>query len=133
MTNDITRVHVLKALKRIDEMGVPRRNRARLYELIFEGKPYPAKYALSLARDDAEGTTESFRRFGGGEYYANKKLSNLGFHVQKVGNCKEIVNDLVIHETKVTPADEFNPASIEDAREKVARLIARRRGQPEFR
>ncbi len=41
--------HILQAIERIDDTGVPPRRKSRRYDLVFEGKRYPPKYVISLA------------------------------------------------------------------------------------
>jgi HNH endonuclease len=122
------------AIARIEKDGVPSRHRARLYELITDsGRRYPAKYLLSLAIDIVTGEPDSFRTFSGGESYANRLLRRLGFRIERIGSTADLMEDLTEAQAEELPEQEFDPSDIIDAREKAARQISMRRGQPAFR
>ena len=47
---NISKSHILEALKYIDENGVPDKNKSTKYELVTEsGKKYPPKYVIAVA------------------------------------------------------------------------------------
>lgn len=46
---NITRQHIIQAMKRIDAEDVPRINESRKYDLAYNGRKYPSKYTISLA------------------------------------------------------------------------------------
>ena len=46
---ELTKDHILRAIRRIDEEGVPAQRKSRRYDLIFRGNAYPPKYVLFLA------------------------------------------------------------------------------------
>jgi hypothetical protein len=121
------------AINKIQKEGVPRRNRAKIYEIVEDSERYPAKYALSLARDRAGHKTKSFRHFSGGERFTNRALRRLGFKVERIGTTYEVMEDLIDCATGETTEAEFDPKNLEDARARVAKQIAIRRGQPKFR
>jgi hypothetical protein len=128
-----SREDVVAALKRIDGGGVPSRYRAKLYEVVEDEKRYPAKYVLSLAMKPAEGKRDLLRTFVGGETLACHVLRRLGFAVQKIGGTAEVIEDLMESKAEEAPGWEFQPADLEDARERIAGEILKRRGQPGFR
>ena len=80
--NSISYEHVLKALKEIDEAGVPPRRESRVYVLIFDDKSYPPKYIISIANKYANGDELGYNEFSGG-LEANGFLRELGFEIGK--------------------------------------------------
>jgi hypothetical protein len=46
---NITRQHIIQAMKRIDVEGVPRGNKSTGYDLNYNDRKYPPKYTISLA------------------------------------------------------------------------------------
>ena len=47
---NISKSHIIEALKYIDENGVPDKNKSTKYELVTEsGKKYPPKYVIAVA------------------------------------------------------------------------------------
>jgi hypothetical protein len=131
--NRASREDVLAVLGRIDKSGVPARYRARLYEVVQDGKRYPAKYVLALAVQRAAGKGDSSRASIGGETLAGYALRRLGFVVERIGGTAAFIEDLIECKAEEAPDWEFNPTGLEDARERVAGEILKRRGQPGFR
>lgn len=127
------REDVVAALKRIDGEGVPPRYRAKLYEVVQDEKRYPAKYVLSLATKHVEGKGDLLRTFVGGETLAHHVLRRLGFLVERIGGTAELIEDLMESIAEDAPDWEFRPTDLEDARERIAGEIFKRRGQPGFR
>lgn len=80
---NISREHVLKALKEIDINGVPQRHEARNTFLIYAGKKYPPKYVISLANKYVNG--EFLKGFTTNE--AVGYLKKLGFKIEKVSTA----------------------------------------------
>lgn len=76
----LTHEHVVAALREIDARGVPPRRRARNTRLWFDGREYPAKYALALAWREATGEELPWDSFTGG-WAAARPLRELGFDV----------------------------------------------------
>ena len=89
----ITRDAVLNALKKIDEIGVPRNRLSTKYNVVHQGKSYPPKYVISLANELTTGVELKPNEFGGGDE-SNGFLSNLGFeirgedHIDKINNTE---------------------------------------------
>jgi len=54
MFEGITREHIIEALKRIDNQGVPESRKSRKYNLVHNGKKYPPKYVISVAHEIAK-------------------------------------------------------------------------------
>jgi hypothetical protein len=77
---NISREHVLKALKEIDINGVPKKHDARNTFLIYAGKRYPPKYVISLTNKYANG--EFLTGFTTNE--AVGYLKKLGFKIEKI-------------------------------------------------
>ena len=60
----ISKQDVEKALKYIDEKGVPFKNQSTKHELVTDdGKRYPPKYVIAIADHLANGTDVSTERF----------------------------------------------------------------------
>ena len=77
---NITREHVLKAIKEIERNRFPRRRNSRKFILLYEGKSFPPKYVVSLANKYANGIELNSSKFCGGEE-TNRFLRNLGFPI----------------------------------------------------
>ena len=48
---NITRQHIIQAMRKIDAEGVPRMNVARKYALKSDKRTYPPKWTISLANE----------------------------------------------------------------------------------
>jgi len=83
----IARDHILKAIREIDERGVPDTRESTNYCLIHEQRHYPPKYVISIAARYATGEELWYHNFQGGEGYgrANEFLRSRGF---EVAQCK---------------------------------------------
>ena len=72
---------IIKALKFIDEYGVPEHNTSVKYVLTSEdGKKYPPKYVIAVANHLANGADISTDSFGSGD--AKNLLETLGFAIE---------------------------------------------------
>lgn len=76
----IQRSHILKALQAVRHGKVPARRKAKKYYLLFEGRTYPAKYALSLAYTFISPRGLELRGFEGGKQ-TNGFLQSRGFTI----------------------------------------------------
>jgi len=85
---NVTRSHILKALKEIDQNGIPAQRKARGYALHFQGKQYPPKYVVALANKFANGFLLPSNDFGGGSE-TNEFLTSRGFMVYPVVDDKQ--------------------------------------------
>jgi hypothetical protein len=83
--SNITYEDVIRALHAIDRNGVPDMRKSKKYSLIFEGRRYPPKYAISLANVYANGRELSWEDFNGGEQETNPRLRSLGFEIEEWG------------------------------------------------
>jgi hypothetical protein len=63
---NITRKHILQAMKRIDVEFVPGANMSRKYDLIHDGRKYPPKYTISLANVSPNKREHPVANFSGG-------------------------------------------------------------------
>ena len=64
---NITREHIIKAIERIGEEGVPPNRESKKYLLVYNGKYYPPKYVISLANKYANGRELDHFEFKGGK------------------------------------------------------------------
>jgi 5-methylcytosine-specific restriction enzyme B len=76
--NVVDKSHILKALAAIDQDGVPWHRQSTKFDLLYDGKKYPPKYAVSLAFGFATG--KELHGFTGGEE-TNSFLKSLGFEI----------------------------------------------------
>ena len=67
ISKNITREHILKAIKEVDNQGVPAGRTSRKFLLEFKGKEYPAKYLISIANKYANGRELDSEDFSGGK------------------------------------------------------------------
>lgn len=77
---NITREHVLEAIREIDRNGVPSGRNSRKFILLYEGKSYPPKYVVSLANKYANEVMLDSLKFCGGQE-TNRFLGRLGFEI----------------------------------------------------
>lgn len=97
----VDKQNILAALKYIDEDGVPVHNQSTKYELIFEdGKKYPPKYVIAVARYLATGEEISTEDFNAVE--AKNYLRGQGFTVE----TKQEKFELTISAESITSTDE---------------------------
>ena len=94
---NITREHVLKALREIDINGVPKGRDSRKFILLYEGKAFPPKYVVSLANKYANDIELDSSTFSGGKE-TNKFLMNLEFEILDKSTGKPLRP-----ETKIRP------------------------------
>ena len=78
---NITRDHIIQAIKEIDANGYSEKNASRKYDLLYNGKRYPPKVVISLANKFANGTVLDFSDFSGGEQFTNKFLKERDFEI----------------------------------------------------
>lgn len=81
----LTKDSVLKALAEIDAVGsYDKRNEPTKYFLIYEGRRYPPKVAVSIAYRIQYGKELPVSEFSGGERRANLVLRKLGFEIVEI-------------------------------------------------
>jgi hypothetical protein len=95
---DIKREHVLKAIKRINVVGVESLNPSTGYDLFFEGRLYPPKEVLQIASFEATGAR--IRKLYGGNH-TNNFLIELGFEILIKGTKQVIGINHVKNKRKV--------------------------------
>jgi len=64
--NNITKEHLLKAISKIDEEGIPKDGDSQYYDVIFNGEKYPPKMIVSYANLFANGEILDRNSFEGG-------------------------------------------------------------------
>ena len=79
---NITRKHILGALKKIDREGVPMCRDASKFHIVNDNKTYPPKYTISLANKIANRVELKPNEFSGGDE-TNEFLRKLGFNIVK--------------------------------------------------
>jgi len=98
---NISKSHILEALKYIDENGVPDKNKSTKYELVTEsGKKYPPKYVIAVANhltNNEEISTEGYNAVE-----AKSFLEGLGFVIE----TKQEKFELIITANEVKSTDE---------------------------
>ena len=90
---NITRDHILKAIKEIDEQGVPPSREQTKYSLVLDGKLYPPKYTISIANKYANQEKLDPLSFSGGDE-TNPFLNKLDFTIIDISQWKEITHYL---------------------------------------
>ena len=97
----VDKQNILAALKYIDENGVPAQNQSMKYELVIEnGKKYPPKYVIAVARHLVTGEEISTEDFHAAE--AKSYLQGQGFTVE----TKQEKFELTISAESITSTDE---------------------------
>lgn len=97
----VDKQNILAALKYIDENGVPAQNQSMKYELVIEnGKKYPPKYVIAVARHLATGEEISTEDFHVAE--AKSYLQGQGFAVE----TKQEKFELTISAEGITSTDD---------------------------
>ncbi len=86
---NITKEHIIKALKEIDQNGVPSRRNSKDYLLLYKETFYPPKYVISLANKYANGKELKSDIFNGGKE-TNNFLNNLNFKIVQTSLNKTI-------------------------------------------
>ena len=77
---NISKEHIIKAIHKIDEHGVPFHRQSVQFNILYENKLYPPKYTICIANEFANGYELSHTEFSGG-VESNKFLQELGFTI----------------------------------------------------
>lgn len=77
---NISKGHILKAIKEIERNGIPKRRGSKKFQLFYDGECYPPKYVVSLANEYANDVKLESSEFGAGQE-TNGFLKKLGFEV----------------------------------------------------
>ena len=89
--NNITKIHLEKAIDEIDKQGIRRGRHSSTYDLVHNGNFYPPKLVISIANrfaNNIELDSESF--VGGIGTSSFKLLEDNGFHIEEKNNSKLI-------------------------------------------
>ena len=131
----ITRQAVQQAIQEFDRVGRKKflKNNgfgtARTYWLIYDGRRYDSKAIIGVAHNKyARPGLKPLGQFVSGADTVQPVLENLNFTV-RVGNAD--TDDINLPEE--VGADLFDPSNIKNARKRISKMLAQRRGQPAFR
>ena len=102
--SNIERRHIIMAIRQIEIKGLPKGRESRKFSLIFDDKPYPPKYTISLANMFANGEELSPSLFNGGDE-TNSFLSSRGFKVVNKATPKSAAKPIT--SKKENPAKEW--------------------------
>lgn len=81
---NITKEHLLKAITKIDDEGIPEYGQSQYYDVIYEGKKYPPKLIISYANLFANGEILDRNVFHGGKGAPSfKLLERNGFLIEE--------------------------------------------------
>ena len=86
--SEIKKEHIIQAIEKIDEEGIPLRNESKDYDLLWNNKHYPPKLLISYAHQFANGSILDTNTFSGGKE-SNDFLKNLGFTVHEKINSNK--------------------------------------------
>ena len=117
--DEITRHHVLQAMREYDDLGAPQFlprygfGKSRNYLLVHDGRSYDSKAILGVAHRFATGRQAESGEFSGGRYGAAAVLESLGFEVQVDGD------EVVDGEAPRAPATGRKPATRQRAVEQA--------------
>jgi 5-methylcytosine-specific restriction protein A len=81
LPKDLTREHVLRAIREIDVKGWEPGNDSIKYDLVFEGERYPPKIVVKYANFFAHGELLDVSKFSGGEDTTNVLFRALNFEI----------------------------------------------------
>ena len=87
----IQKEHILKAVKWIDEHGVPHARWPTKYLVIIDNREYPPKFVISIANLFASGGELPPELFNGGEE-TNSYLQHLGYEITEFSSRAQIRN-----------------------------------------
>jgi hypothetical protein len=136
LRNIASRRPVLGAVAEFDRIGRERFlekygfDTSEAYWLIYDGKRYDSKAIIGAAHGYARPDLGPLKhdQFSGGKATVQRKLERLGFTLEVSSDWGRLL---------ISPdeADDqpFDPHNIEDARQRIVRSIAQRRGQTAFR
>ena len=86
---NISKEHIIKAIKEIDEMGVVKSRQSSTYDLLYNDRRYPPKLVLSIANKYANGKELDHNQFTGGlGTPAFKKIESEGFEIEEKLNME---------------------------------------------
>ncbi|MDD2984594.1 MAG: AAA family ATPase [Crocinitomicaceae bacterium] len=103
--NNITTIHLQKAIEEIDKNGIPKGRESTIYDMVYNGKLYPPKLVISIANRFANGNELNANDFQGGHGTpAHTLLEQAGFEIiAKNDPILELIESYktIISETKL--------------------------------
>ncbi|RQD81489.1 MAG: hypothetical protein D5R96_06840 [Methanocalculus sp. MSAO_Arc2] len=106
--NTIQKEHILKAIRQVQEEGIPPGRHSTKYQLIHEGRSYPPKYIISKANIYAHGIELPPEQFAGGKE-TNLFLRNMGFDIRDTSDSQDI--SLTSHDNKKSQGKNISSAT----------------------
>jgi 5-methylcytosine-specific restriction enzyme B len=98
---NISKEHLLKAIHKIDQEGIPAGGDSRYYDVHFNGHKYPPKLVVSYANIFANGNVLDRNSFGGGkDTECFKILEKHGFTIQQKNFFQLLIDFLNQAQTK---------------------------------
>ncbi len=125
---NITKTHIIKAIERIDEEGVPPNRKSKKYLLAYNGKYYPPKYVISLANKYANGRELDHFEFKGGKE-TNDFLRSKGFKIVEISDSSSSCSGLSNGESTVKPSHQGERCK--ECKRTVERLLEKIYGEVE--
>jgi len=119
---EITRDHIIQAIKEIDTSGYPERNESRKYDLLFEGKRFPPKVVLSYANKYLNEKVLDVSQFSGGESAANKFLKERGFEILLKNEVAENSNLQVTNDISLKKYQDYSRKYVHEIFDKNSRF-----------
>ena len=90
---NITKEHLLKAIAKIDNEGIPKDGDSQYYDVVYNGNKYPPKIIVSYSNIFANGKELDRNSFSGGlETQCFKLLEENGFIIQKKSVAYYLLN-----------------------------------------
>jgi len=100
--HNITRDHILQAISKIDNEGIPSDGDSHYYDVLFNGKEYPPKLLVSYANLFANGTILDRSTFDGGlNRPCFKLLERSGFIIQSKSTSTNTFQDSMSYYTEL--------------------------------
>lgn len=99
---NITEEHILAAISKIDNEGIPDYSQSVFYDLVYNGKSYPPKLVISYANIFANGEILDRKSFPGGpDTQSFKMLKEKGFEIKKKSEISDLSLKVWIEKTLV--------------------------------
>jgi hypothetical protein len=128
--SNISREHILTALREIDSAGVPHGRESTRFTLVYESKPYPPKYVISLANKFANGRALRPSDFNGGTE-TNGYLDKLGFYIEGVSFQNRDSRILRSRDQRQRPVRRTHSERCQDCKKRVETLLGTLYGRVE--
>lgn len=99
---NINKKHLLQAIEKIDEEGIPIDANSQYYDVVYNGKKYPPKLIISLANIFANGVVLDRQSFAGGlDTQSFKILKDNGFVIEKKSEINKMRPNVWVEKTLV--------------------------------